>query len=124
MTKTMTFWAACNKTEALAVAAERLGLPGRHDIRDEVEQALIRATGKERLAELIIDWRGRVGSYHPRTARWLDAALFDLLEYLELPEVELSGAALLDHLIDGTATKELEGFIAAASARHHLVSLR
>lgn len=102
MTATMTLWGAYAKLEAIARAAELLGLPGRVDIRERVEGLLIRTElPKDTLNEEIYWWRTQLQPYSPRTAAWLDEALIRLQDYLELPEVHLTGAELLDHLIAG-----------------------
>lgn len=125
MNRTMTTWGAHTKLEALAVAADRLHLPGRIEIREHVERLLSRSDmGKATMTAELIEWRGLVGIYHDRTARWLDAALFDLITYLGLPEVQLSGAELLDQLLDGAAAAELEQDVNAASFTYQLSTLR
>lgn len=121
---TMTLWGAYAKLEAIARAAEVLGLPGRVEIREHVERLLIRnELPAADLAAAAADWRETLGWYPPRTAAWLDEALFRLQEYLELPEILLSGAELLDHLIDGSGDAELDEHVADAASNHHLVSL-
>lgn len=119
----MTMWGAYAKLEALAVAAERMALPGRVEIRNHVEGLLCRSDlNKANLEAALLAWRGEVGRYQRHVARWLDSALFALLEYLDGEEVQLTGAELLDQLMEGTADVGREA--RAETARHHLCTMR
>jgi hypothetical protein len=120
---TMTLWGAYAKLEAIARAAEVLGLPGRVEIREHVERLLIRnELPAADLTAAAADWRETLAWYPPRTAAWLDEALFRLQEYLELPEILLSGAELLDHLIAGVGEPDPD--VDAARALYALTSCR
>jgi hypothetical protein len=120
---TMTLWGAYAKLEAVARAAELLALPGRIEIRERVESLLTRTElPKDTLAAELFAWRCEVGIQNGRTAAWLDEALFGLLDYLDLPEVHLSGAELLDHLVAGVG--ETDPDVTAARALYSLTSCR
>ncbi len=121
--KTMTMWGAYAKLEALAVAAERMALPGRDEIRARVERLLCRSDlDKANLEAALLEWRGEVGQHQPRVANWLDASLFALLEYLDGEEVHLTGSELLDQLLEGYDDVDREA--RAEVARHHLCTIR
>lgn len=102
--ETMTMWGAFAKLEALAVYAERLEMPGRVEIRDQVDAFLARPGWvKHELWMAVFAWRVMVEGFAPRTFQWLDGELFKLLDYLDLPEVQLTGAEALDALMTGAA---------------------
>jgi hypothetical protein len=102
MHATMTTWGGYAKLEAIARAAELLGLPGRVEIRERVESILTRTEVPRRaLIREAQSWREELGLLDRRTAAWLDEALWRFLEYVELPEVHLTGAELLDNLMAG-----------------------
>lgn len=126
-TKTMTTWGAYIKLEAIAAAAERINLPGRADIRARVE-AILAFDGtdegtQERLHAAAIAWRGELGGYAPRVASYLDSALDALLEYLERPQVKLSGSELLDQLIGDGAGNVVTRETDQAERRYRLAHL-
>lgn len=125
MPKTMTMWGAYTKLEALAAAAERLGLPYANEIRQHVEKLLTRSDlTREKLADCLKDWRDLAyGLYPHRTAAYLDDACFALLEYLDGEEVQLTGSALLDQLLEDGAEALVERETRANMHRSHLVSL-
>jgi hypothetical protein len=126
MPKTMTTWGAYTKLEAIAAAAERLGLQGHDRIRARVERILSRSSlTKHELSAELIEWRGELGSYTARVGAFLDEATFALLDYLDRPEVKLTGSELLDQLLEDCGAENLVERETAAAARiGHLVSLR
>jgi hypothetical protein len=100
MAKTMTTWGAMTKLEAIAEYADRAQLPGRREIGERVFKILFRESlTKEQLVGDVKAFRAEAGAYAPRTAQWLDARLFELLDYMDAPEIQLTGAQLLDQLV-------------------------
>jgi hypothetical protein len=125
MPKTMTTWGAYTKLEAIAAAAERLGLPGHADIRAEVEGMLTRTSLDKPTMELLaMDWKARLGVHPRRTAAFLDEALFSFLDYLDRPEVMLKGSELLDQLLEDGAETLLERAVRREMNRAHLTTVR
>lgn len=98
---TMTMWGAFQKLEAISAYAYRAGYAGRIEISAEIEGILMQSSWtRESLTERIGEMRTTVGKYPARTANWLDSALFNLMLYMGGKEIQLTGAELLDQLID------------------------